>query len=164
MDRRRLNPGGGYRPGKGRQGQAQGQGTASNGERIEDGERFHEGIMENTARERTDEGDDIDGWTVLKNSPKASPESRPTRRADQAEPPPRNSNPRTYGVPSHNQKAGAPELPSTAGQRIRSDSDAAHPEAVGNSHPSRWSPNTHCLLRRQNSLQSTARVLMAISR
>jgi len=68
MDRRRLSPGGGYRPCKGKQGQAQGHGTTGNGERIEDRDRFHEAIAENKTGERIDEGDGINRWMVLKTS------------------------------------------------------------------------------------------------
>ena len=56
MDRSRLGYRGGCPHSNRRQGQAHGQGTASNGERIEDRDRFHKGIAENKTDERVDEG------------------------------------------------------------------------------------------------------------
>ena len=59
MDRSRLGHRGGcpHRTHRNRrQGQAYGQGTASNGERIEDRDRFHERIAENKTDERVVEG------------------------------------------------------------------------------------------------------------
>ena len=54
MDRSRLSHHGGCPHRNRRQGQAQGQGTASNSERIENRDRFHEGIAENQTDERVD--------------------------------------------------------------------------------------------------------------
>ena len=56
MGRSRLSHHGGCPHRNRRQGQAQGQGTASNSERIENRDRFHEGIAENQTDERVDEG------------------------------------------------------------------------------------------------------------